>query len=242
MGTDPFPGPGGQPPERTPLFEGGGAARAPAAPEPEPEPRPARRRRFRFFRLLVALAILSVAGWALTLAAIHLYGRRDEARTADAIVVLGAAQYDGRPSPVLRARLDHAIRLYRQGKARTLIMTGGVGPGDTVSEAVVSRRYAEKEGVPASAVLTERTGLTTLASLRAVADSMRSRGMRTALLVSDPFHMLRLKLLARRYGVRGYTSPTRSSPISENRDEERKHLLRESFSLPVAMLQSLVGG
>lgn len=192
----------------------------------------------RLARWGLTLALLGVAVWALLVAAIHLYGRRDEARAADVIVVLGAAQYDGRPSPVLKARLDHAVELYERGIAKTLIMTGGVGPGDTVSEAVVSRRYASRAGVPAEAILVEKTGLTTLQSMRAVGRMMEERGLESAVLVSDPFHMLRLKLLARRVGFRGYTSPTRTSPISESRSAERKFLLRESFSLPFALIEA----
>lgn len=190
----------------------------------------------RFVRVVLGLALFSTALWALTVAAIHLYGRRDEARRADAIVVLGAAQYDGRPSPVLRSRLDHAIALYRDGRARTIIMTGGVGPGDTVSEAVVGRRYAVRQGVPAEAILTERRGLSTLESMEAVAALMRAREMKSAVLVSDPFHMLRLKLLAVRVGIHGYTSPTRTSPISRNPPQERRFILRESIGMPLALL------
>ena len=193
----------------------------------------------RIVRGLVKLALFLVACWALSIASIHLWGRRNEARRADAIVVLGAAQYDGRPSPVLKARLDHAVRLYQRGVAPVLIMTGGQAPGDTVSEAVVSRRYAIRQGVPAAAILTEREGLTTLESMRSVSRLMRTRNLKTAVLVSDPFHMLRLKLLAKRVGFQGYTSPTRTSPISRNQAEERKHLIRESFSLPFALLQAL---
>jgi uncharacterized SAM-binding protein YcdF (DUF218 family) len=212
-------------------------------PAPGPAPRaPARRRAplpVRMVRGLVALGIFLVACWALSIASIHLWGRRNEARRSDTIVVLGAAQYDGRPSPVLKARLDHAISLYERGVAPMLIMTGGRAPGDTVSEAVVGRRYAIRAGVPPAAILTENSGMTTLESMRAVSRLMRSHEMQTAVLVSDPFHMLRLKLLARRMGIRGYTSPTRTSPISDSQAQERKHLVRESFSLPFALLQAL---
>lgn len=182
-------------------------------------------------RLLLAL----VACWALLVVAIALYGKRDEARHADAIVVLGAAQYNGRPSPVLEARLRHAVDLYRRGLASTLIVTGGQAPGDTVSEAVVSLRWARKEGVPARAILAT-SGMTTRESMRDVARLMKERGMREAILVSDPFHMLRLKLLAKEMGLRGLTSPTRTSPISRNPGEERRFLLRESIGLPLALL------
>jgi uncharacterized SAM-binding protein YcdF (DUF218 family) len=215
------------------------AAGPPAAPPP---PEPGRRRAplpVRIIRGLVKLGLVLVAGWALCLVAIHVWGGRNETPKSDAIVVLGAAQYDGRPSPVLKARLDHAIALYQRGVAPVIITTGGQAPGDTVSEAVVSRRYAIRQGVPAAAILTERGGMTTVESMKAVGRLMRSRQMDTAVMVSDPFHMLRLKLLARQVGFRGYTSPTRTSPISRNRSQERKHLIRESFSLPFALLQAL---
>jgi uncharacterized SAM-binding protein YcdF (DUF218 family) len=175
------------------------------------------------------------ACWALLVAAIALYGRRDEARRADAIVVLGAAQYNGHPSPVLEARLRHAVELYRRGLAGTLIVTGGRAPGDTVSEAVVSARWAQRMGVPAAAIL-ETSGMTTRESMRDAARLMRARGLHRAVLVSDPFHMLRLKLLSRQLGIEGYTSPTRSSPISRSPGQERRFLLRESIGLPLALL------
>ena len=189
-------------------------------------------------RGMLKLGLFLVACWALLVAAIALYGKRDEARRADAIVVLGAAQYNGHPSPVLQARLEHAVDLYRRDLASTLIVTGGQAPGDTVSEAVVSRRWAAKAGVPARAILTT-SGMTTRESMQDVSRLMKQRGMREAILVSDPFHMLRLKLLAREMGLRGLTSPTRTSPISRNQAEERKHLIRESLSLPFALVQAL---
>jgi uncharacterized SAM-binding protein YcdF (DUF218 family) len=196
----------------------------------------------RLVRGLVKLALILLAFWALLVAGIHLWGRRDEARPADAIVVLGAAHYDGRPSPVLKARLDHAIGLYRRGLAPLLVMTGGRAPGDTVSEAVVGKRYAVRQGVPADSILTERQGMTTLESMSAVARMLDERGLRRAVLVSDPFHMLRLKALALRVGFKGFTSPTPSSPISRNRGEERRHLVRESFSLPFALVEGALRG
>jgi uncharacterized SAM-binding protein YcdF (DUF218 family) len=209
-----------------------------------PAAAPAPRRRpplvVRLVRGLLVLALLALAAWALCIAAIHLWGRRDEARPADAIVVLGAAHYDGRPSPVFRARLDHAVRLYERGVAPVLVMTGGQAPGDTVSEAAVGRRYAIRQGVPEDAVLVERgAGMTTVESMQAVARLMEGRGMQTAVLVSDPFHMLRLKLLARQVGLTGYTSPTRTSPISRNQSEERRFILRESVSLPFTLVRAV---
>jgi uncharacterized SAM-binding protein YcdF (DUF218 family) len=192
----------------------------------------------RALRALLGLGLLVVLAWSLTVIAVFLFGRRDEARAADAIVVLGAAQYDGRPSPVLRARLDHAIGLFEQDVAPVLILTGGVGPGDTVSEATVGQRYAQRRGVPAERILTEEAGLSTVESMGAVAGLMRERGLRSAVLVSDPFHMFRLRVLAWRLGLRAFSSPTRSSPIAQNAREEWRLVVRESLILPIAVLES----
>lgn len=189
-------------------------------------------------RFLLALGLLALIAWGCLVLAVFSFGQREEARAADAIVVLGAAQYDGRPSPVLRARLDHAIELYRTGLAPVVIFTGGVGPGDTVSEAEVGRRYAGKHGVPREQTLVEPAGLSTDESMATVVELMRSHDLQSAVLVSDPFHMLRLRLLAARRGLRAYSSPTRSSPIVGNSAEEWRHILRESLIVPLV----LVGG
>lgn len=164
------------------------------------------------------------------------WGARDRAETADAIIVLGAAQYAGRPSPVLKARLDHAVELWRMGRAPWLVLTGGRGPGDTTSEAAVGRRYAVREGVPDSAILLEGEGRTTTASLEAAAGILREHGLHRAILVSDPFHMLRLQIVARRFGMEVYTSPTRTSPISANRTEAMTYILGESVKVPVTIV------
>jgi uncharacterized SAM-binding protein YcdF (DUF218 family) len=182
-----------------------------------------------FFRGFAALLLLATFAWCFLILSVFLFGRVDEARPVDAIVVLGAAQYDGRPSPVLRARLDHAIDLYRSGYSSRLIVTGGVGVGDTVSEAEVAMRYAARQGVDPESILLERGGLSSEESMAAVAELMKGHDLRSALLVSDPFHMLRLRLLALRFGVRAHSSPTRSSPISLGSDEEWRHVLRESL-------------
>src|SRR5215213_5755184 len=118
---------------------------------------------------LRAVVLLLFAAWAFSAVEVLLWSTRDDARPASAIVVLGAAQYVGRPSPVLRARLDHGIALYKRGLAPRLVLTGGSGPGDTTSEAAVSRRYAMKQGVPDSAILLETEGHTSSESLRAAA-------------------------------------------------------------------------
>jgi len=187
-------------------------------------------------RLLGGALITVIVAWLVSAASVLLWGARDRARASDAIVVLGAAQYVGRPSPVLRARLDHALDLWQRGLAPRLIFTGGTGIGDTTSEAAVSRNYALKHGVPDTAILMENKGRTTQESLAAVSAIMHARQMRTAILVSDPFHMLRLRILSTQYGVDAYTSPTKTSPISANKAQAFAYVLSESIKVPMMIV------
>lgn len=195
-----------------------------------------RRRRFIVRRIVWFLILLVVGIWLASLVAVVVWQRRDTARPAEAIVVLGAAQYAGHPSPVLRARLDHALALYERGLAPRLIVTGGRGNGDTTSEAEVSRRYVERRGVPDSAVLIEPNGRTTEESMIGVAALMRRQPSRDVILVSDPFHMLRLAIIARQLGLRPYLSPTRTSPISASRALSERYILGESVKVPFALM------
>src|SRR6476646_6142062 len=131
-------------------------------------------------RILTVATVAVFALWIISAAAVLVWSSRDEARPAQAIVVLGAAQYSGKPSPVLRARLDHALDLWNRHLASLLILTGGTGSGDTTSEAAVGRNYARKHGVPDSAILVENEGGTTSESMRAVAGMLEVRGLQTA--------------------------------------------------------------
>jgi uncharacterized SAM-binding protein YcdF (DUF218 family) len=186
----------------------------------------------RFVLLFLGLIAAIAMFWAATTAAVVMAGARPVLRQADAILVLGAAQYNGRPSPVLKARLDHAIDLYDQGWAPRVIFTGGVGAGDTLSEGEVARRYAIENGVPDSVILVDRQGATSAASVDAAGVLMNANGLHSALLVSDSYHMLRLELLARRAGIRPYRAPTPASPIDLDRATYRRYVLRESLLLP----------
>jgi uncharacterized SAM-binding protein YcdF (DUF218 family) len=193
-------------------------------------------------RMIAAYAVLAaLAAWVISVLSVVGWGARDMARPADAIVVLGAAQYAGRPSPVLKARLDHAIELWKRGLAKRLVLTGGRGVGDTISEAAVGRRYVMKAGVADSSILLENEGRTTEASVEAVAVIMEEKKLERAILVSDPFHMLRLQILAKRYGVESVTSPTRTSPISANRLEALAYVMSESLKVPATILLGLLG-
>lgn len=188
------------------------------------------------WRLLSRLVGLVVLVWLVSVTCVVWWGRREGAGTADAIVVLGAAQYAGRPSPVLRARLDHAYDLWRAGRAPRVILTGGRGDGDTTSEAEVGQGYLKRRGVPPKAMLLETAGRSSEQSMDAVAALARDRDLTRVIVVSDPFHMFRLQVLGWRRGLRVTCSPTRTSPIAANRMESATYVLAES----VKVIASLV--
>lgn len=164
--------------------------------------------------LIVALAFAVGAAALGAYATFRIWqvGSQDGRHHADAIVVLGTAQYNGRPSPALAARLDHAIELYLEGDAPWFITTGGNQPGDWTTEAEVGRKYAIAHGVPADAILFENTGGTTLESMGNVRALMDEHSLRSALFVSDRSHMLRVLRLAQDQGIEAYSSPTTTSP------------------------------
>jgi uncharacterized SAM-binding protein YcdF (DUF218 family) len=156
--------------------------------------------------------------------------RQDQARPAPAIVVLGAAQYNGKPSPVLKARLDHAAGLYADSIAPLIVLTGGTAEGDKTSEAEVAASYLARM-VPAVGLVVLPTGRTTDESIVAAAEWCRGYGITEVVVVSDPFHMLRVRLEARRQGLTAYTSPTRTSPISAHLTRELPYLMAEALKV-----------
>ncbi len=193
------------------------------------------------FRRVLGLVLLAAASiYTVALVLVLVVSQQDQRRPADAIVVLGAAQYNGRPSPVLRARLDHALQLYREGLAPRIVVTGGVGRGDTTSEATVGRNYLLNRKVPPRAVVAQPHGRSTQASMTAVADWLEAAHLKRVILVSDPFHMFRLRTEARRTNLEAYTSPTESSPISDNPVLELRYLAAEALKIPVAWVQAAI--
>jgi uncharacterized SAM-binding protein YcdF (DUF218 family) len=145
--------------------------------------------------------------------------------------VLGASQEHGRPLAVLRARLDHAIELYRGGLARFFVVTGGTAEGDVLSEAEAARRYAQERGVPASAILAETMGHDTLSSLRGVTALFRAHELRSAVFVSDGTHMYRVLRIARDLGMDAYGSPTTTSPIDRDPTARTLAVMHELLAL-----------
>lgn len=183
------------------------------------------------------IALLGVFGamgalYGIALAIVWHAARQDQRRAAGAVVVLGAAQYNGKPSPVLRARLDHALELLREGLVPLIVVTGGIGSGDRESEATVGRRYLLAQGVPDSAVVAVAQGKDTDETIAAVAEWVRTHQLADVLLVSDAFHMARLRVVAHRHGLTAWTSPAPASPIVGER--EWGYLLAEGVKLPVA--------
>lgn len=184
----------------------------------------------RTLRVLAALLFLALVGIALALilltAAIVNAARGDETAPADAIVVLGAAQWNGRPSAALRARLDHALDLYERDMASFIVLTGGIGVGDQFSEAEVGREYLLNRGVPASAMDTVG-GSTSWESMQEARDLLDSRNERRVLLVSDSFHMYRIKRMAKDLNLEPLASPTKTSPIQRSSPLEYRYFARE---------------
>jgi len=161
--------------------------------------------------------------------AIRVQAATDEARPADAIVVFGAAQYNGTPSPVFKARLDHAIDLEDRGLAPLVITTGGSGGDPKFTEAGVGRDYLIQQGVAEEKILSEERSETTYQSVQAVAQMLRRRGAKTCLAVSDGFHLYRVKLMFSSQGITAYGSPAPASPIEADPTMRPLHSLRETL-------------
>ncbi|MDX2358585.1 YdcF family protein [Dietzia sp. PP-33] len=154
--------------------------------------------------------------------------RVDDRTAADAIVVLGAAQYDGVPTPVFQSRLEHAATLFEQGVAPQIITVGGNQPGDRFTEAGAGRAYLTELGVPATAILAVETGSNTVGSLDAVALTVRDQGGESVVLVSDPTHSYRSQMMARDAGLEAWTSPTREGPAVWTRENQIMSIIRET--------------
>ena len=186
------------------------------SPEPSASA-PARRRVLRrAVWVLLGLVVLGVGYFVVNLWLVYRTGETDQARSVDAIVVLGAAQYDGRPSPQLQARLDHVVVLWDRGLAPMVITTGGKRPGDRFTEAEASAKYLEAKGVPSSAI-EQVPGTTSYDELVAARNLLRSRNLRRVLLVSDPYHSLRIRLVSQELGLVASVSPTPTSVVRGGR-------------------------
>ncbi len=187
---------------------------------------------WRWVKRFVAVVLLAgFVWWAIAFVAVWRAARDDRAEVSDAIVVLGAAQYDGRPSPVLRARLDHAIDLWSDEIAPVIVVTGGKQPADRFTEATAAANYLHERGVPDDAILREVDGRSSWESLAAAARFLRGDGRRQVVLVSDPYHMARIDDVASEVGLDAVTSPTTTSPVRGW--TEKRRMVQESVKVAV---------
>jgi uncharacterized SAM-binding protein YcdF (DUF218 family) len=179
------------------------------------------------FRRIVGLVVLILLAVPLgTAARVWWVARQDDRRPSDVIVVLGASQYDGRPSEVFAARLDHAVALFKAGVAPRVVTVGGSQPGDRFTEAAAGKSYLEARGV--TEVVAVQEGSDTLGSMRALDRTMTARGWHSAVLVTDPWHSLRSRRMAQDQGIDAVTSPTRSGPSVQDRSTELHYVARET--------------
>ena len=172
---------------------------------------------------LLLIVYLGYHGWSIVR-----YQHTDETRDADVIIVLGAAATDEGVSPVYRERLNHGIQLYRDGRAKKLILTGGIAEGNTLSDAAIARNYAVEQGVRRIDIFTEETSTITEENLENAREIMKARDMKTALIVSDPLHMKRAMLMARDLEMDAYSSPTNTS-MYQTPKTQIPFFLREMF-------------
>jgi uncharacterized SAM-binding protein YcdF (DUF218 family) len=186
-------------------------------------------------RVLLGLLVLVLAYFAVTTVLVTRSMGKDERPRVDAIVVLGAAQYDGRPSAIYRARLEHALDLYSGGVAPLLVFTGGKERGDRFTEGASGARWAVEHGVPSQSVLAEERSRTTYQNLAGAKRLLAQRtppGARPRIVVvSDPFHMFRAVKQAADLGLDAYPSPTRTSPLSASRVKLTESVLREDVAI-----------
>jgi uncharacterized SAM-binding protein YcdF (DUF218 family) len=181
------------------------------------------------------ISVLVLAGFmyvCLNIVQVWSVGRSSGARQVDAIVVMGVAQYDGRPSPQLQARLDHVLTLWKEGVAKLVVTTGGNQPGDRFTEARASADYLVAGGIPESAISMEDIGATTLQSLQGVAEILHSRGLSSIEIVTDPYHALRSRLIAQDLGLTAYVSPTEHSAVTGG--AEKRRMINEGLGLALA--------
>lgn len=179
-------------------------------------------------RLVAALVLAAFLLVASTAGAIWWTARQDARPTSDAIVVLGSAQYNGVPSSIFEARLEHALRLYSDGVAQVIVTVGGKAAGDQFTEAEAGRDYLADAGVPAESLLAVPEGVDTLESMRSVSRVFDEQGWGSAVLVTDPWHAMRTERMAEDAGIESTSSPTRQGPSVYSRTTQARYILRET--------------
>jgi uncharacterized SAM-binding protein YcdF (DUF218 family) len=188
-----------------------------------------RGKKFIFQILFIYLPLLILTYISVLYGLIRYAATRDDAQKADVIIVFGAAQYNGRPSPVYRARLDHTATLFRNNYAHRIVTTGGHGLDARFTEAEVGKKYLVKQNIPADCILTEQSGLTTLESVEKILAFLKLQNMNEVIAVSDGFHLFRIKQIFHDNRIVAYGSPVKNSPIESNFRSRVWASLREVF-------------
>lgn len=187
-------------------------------------------RRVATISLVVGVVLAAVV--CVNVAQVWMAGRTDDRSAVDAIVVMGAAQYDGRPTPQFQARLDHALELWLDGVAPIIVTTGGNQPGDRFTEGGSGAKYLNERGVDSSSLVIEEAGSTTRRSLVGVAGLLLERGAEHVVIVTEPFHALRSQLIAQDLGLHVTLSSTQTSPLGTR--EAFRHHLEEGLGITIA--------
>ena len=188
----------------------------------------------RVLQSLGLIVLIAAVYFVVSLLQVWNTGRSADRQPVGAIVVLGAAQYDGRPSPQLQARLDHALELWNLNLASYIVVTGGKQEGDRFTEAAASRKFLESSGVASDLIFEENSGTTTYASLFAVSQVANQLGIDRVLIVSDPFHLLRAELIANEVGFSASSSATQSSVIRGG--DAFRHNLQEAVGVAIGRI------
>ena len=179
-----------------------------------------------FLKTAGLLLVLILLLWGILVFCIYSDSISNNKEKVGAIVVLGASQWNGRPSPALRARLDHAYTIYKQGYSKNIILTGGIAQGDTISESKVGKNYLINKGVPKSIILIEESGRTTIQSLVKVAEIIDKQNIESVMFVSHGYHLFRVRKIATNLNIKNIYL---SAVEIKNRKKKLRHIIRESF-------------
>ncbi len=180
-------------------------------------------------KFLLFIITIIIIGWICLIGIIYYNGKIDNAQKSDAIVVLGASQWNSKPSPVFQSRLEQAFKLYENELADKIILTGGIGQGEKVSESMVGKLFLIDKGVKEENIYIEEKGKTSLQSLNEANKIIKEQNLRSIILVSDGFHMTRLKKMANDLDIISFYSPVTDGPINKNKLTQFKYSVRESM-------------
>lgn len=181
------------------------------------------------FKFLLVILVIIIISWFCLVGIIYYNAKIDDAQKADAIVVLGASQWGGRPSPVFQSRLDQAYKLYENDLANKIILTGGVGQGEKISEAMAGKSFLINKGIKEENIYIEEKSKTSWQSLNGANKILKEQNLQSVILISDGFHMMRLRQMAKDLDIKFFSSSVKDGPVNKNRLIQFKYSIRESI-------------